>query len=203
MSRRRWHYAPSPVRVPVLLLDAFERLQARAVLVGGAAVQVWTGRREGIFATGDLDFITHLTTRDLLQAGFRIEEASGRHVVLEGIPVEFPSGPLAVGDHVYAGDEAAVPVPTVEGRAILCLRPEASVLDRLAWVAGDRLEVGYAQALAVAACQSGQLEWNGDWIEATAKKARLLRLWTHLRDDVASGAPGLEGLVQALRLGWD
>lgn len=97
MTPIRWHYAPTPISVPKALLDAFELLKAEAVLVGGSAVQVWVGRRDGIFATGDLDFISHLAVKDLAKAGLHMEGPSGRHVVVEGVPIEFPSGPLGLG----------------------------------------------------------------------------------------------------------
>ena len=202
MTQKRWHYAPSPILVPKALLDAFELLGADAVLVGGSAVQVWVGKRDGIFATGDLDFITHLSVGDLAKAGLHVEEPSGRHVVIDGVPVEFPTGPLAVGDYVFTKGEASVDIPTVEGRPILCLRPEASVLDRLAWVAGDQLEVAYAQALGVAVSQFTQLEWDGDWIDQVATKAGLGKLWRHLKKDLASGSPGITGLDRAMKIGW-
>ncbi len=202
MTSRRWHYAPTPIGVPSALLDAFEQLKAEAVLVGGSAVQVWVGQREGIFATGDLDFITHLSVGDLAKAGIHVEEALGRHVVVDGVPIEFPAGPLAVGDHVFEKGEASSLVPTVEGRPILCLRPEASVLDRLTWVAGDQLEVAYAQALGVAVSQFRQVDWDGDWIDAIAIKAGLRRLWRHLNGELASGAPTEKGLSRALKIGW-
>ena len=163
---------------------------------------MWVGQREGIFATGDLDFITHLSVKDLAKAGIHVEEAWGRHVVVDGIPIEFPTGPLAVGDHVFEKGEATTLVPTVEGRPILCLRPEASALDRLAWVAGVQLEVAYAQALAVAVNQSRQVDWDGDWIDAIASKAGLGKLWRHLKGELASGAPTEEGLSRALKIGW-
>jgi hypothetical protein len=202
VTRPRWHYAPTPIGVPADLLDAFELLKAEAVLVGGSAVQVWVGTRDGIFSTGDLDFITHLTIKDLAKAGIQVEEPSGRHAVVDGIPVEFPTGPLAVGDYVFAKGEASTLVPTLDGRPILCLRPEASVLDRLAWVAGDQLEVAYAQALGVAVTQFGQMEWDGDWIDKVAAKANLEKLWRHLKKDLASGAPGISGLNRAMKMGW-
>lgn len=202
MTSRRWHYAPSPIGVPPALLDAFEQLNAEAVLVGGSAVQVWVGQREGIFATGDLDFITHLAVRDLAKAGILVEDALGRHVVVDGVPIEFPTGPLAIGDYTFAKGEAITPVPTLDGRAISCFRPEASVLDRLAWVAGDQLEVAYAQALVIAVLQSGQLDWDGEWIDAIARKAGLGKLWKHLKGELASGAPTEKGLSHALKVGW-
>lgn len=202
MTPRRWHYAPSPILVPKALLDAFEQLRAEAVLVGGSAVQVWVGKRDGIFATGDLDFITHLSVWDLAKAGIHVEEQLGRHVVVEGIPIEFPTGPLAVGACVFEKGEASTLVPTVEGRPVLCLRPEASVLDRLTWVAGDQLEVAYAQALGVAVSQFRQVDWDGDWVDAIALKAGLGRLWRHLKGELASGAPTAQGLTRALKIGW-
>ena len=123
-------------------------------------------------------------------------------MVVEGIPIEFPTGPLAVGDWVFNKGEATTLIPTMAGRTVLCFRPEASVLDRLAWVAGDRLEVAYAQALAVAAIQSRQVDWDGDWIDAIALKAGLGRLWKHLAQELASGTQTEEGLDQALKIGW-
>ena len=187
MTKSRWHYAPSPIGVPKALLDAFELLKADAVLVGGSAVK---------------DFITHLTVKDLAKAGLHAEEPLGRHLVVEGIPIEFPTGPLAVGDYVFAKGEASIRVPTLEGRPILCLRPEASVLDRLAWVAGDRLDVAYAQALGVTVSQFGQIAWDGDWIDQVATKANLGKLWRHLKKDLASGSPGVSGLDLAIKIGW-
>ena len=68
-------------------LGTFEQLQAEAVLVGGSAVQVWVGKRDGIFARGDLDFVTHLSVRDLAKAGLQVEEPLGRHMVVDGIPI--------------------------------------------------------------------------------------------------------------------
>jgi len=202
MTRPRWHYAPSPIGVPAALLDAFQLLKAEAVLVGGSAVQVWVGKRDGIFATGDLDFITHLTVKDLASVGIRVTEPLGRHAVVEGVPIEFPSGPLAVGDYNFAPGEATTEVPTLEGRPILCLRPEASVLDRLAWVAGDQLEVAYAQAIGVAACQYRQLEWDEAWLDRVAARANLGKLWRHLQRDLATGAPSTSGLDRAITIGW-
>jgi hypothetical protein len=199
---RGWHYAPAPIAVPSRLLDVFERLHAEAVLVGGAAVQVWVGRKDGLFATGDLDFITHLMVKELIPQGVQIED-SGRHVLIDGVPIEFPTGPLAVGAYIFAKGEAVVSVPTLDGRPILCFRPEACALDRLAWVAGDSLEVGYAQALAVTVSQHQQLEWDEAWVDRVATRAGLNNLWTHLKKDIASGHPGLEGLDMALRIGWD
>lgn len=202
MTRRCWHYAPSPILVPKALLDAFEQLKADAVLVGGSAVQVWVGRRDGVFATGDLDFITHLSVRDLANAGLHVDDPPGRHVVIDGIPIEFPAGPLAVGDYVFTKGEATVLVPTIEGRPVPCLRPEASVLDRLAWVAGDQLEVAYAQALGVAASQHHELEWDQEWIGRVSSKAGLGKLWRHLSRELASGVPTLKGLDRAMKIGW-
>jgi hypothetical protein len=123
--------------------------------------------------------------------------------VVDGVAVEFPSGPLAVGDRILSEEEGAVQVPTAVGEKVLCLRPEACVLDRLAWVAGDQLETAYVQALAVAAAQSTQSGWGENWIEEAARDARLSRLWDHLRAELRSGRPKPEALGRVLRLGWD
>ena len=62
--------------------------------------------------------------------------------------------------------------------------------------------MGYAQALAVAVSQYRKMDWDGDWIDKISAKASLGKLWRHLKEDLASGVPGVSGLDQALRIGW-
>jgi hypothetical protein len=93
------------------------------VLVGGAAVELFTG---GGYTTGDLDFVGEVPEavgRQLSEAGFA---RKGRHRIhQEGqVFLEFSASALEP-------DEEAVTL-AVEGRSILVLAPEAVVVDRLA-----------------------------------------------------------------------
>lgn len=177
-------------------------LNARPVLVGGKAAQVWTGLTEGLFQTFDLDFITSLRSEDLVSLGLGLE-SSGRHLMVDGVPVEFPSGPLAVGDLQLDPVADTCEVPTLAGDLIHCVRPEVCVLDRLAQVAAWQVAEAYAQAAGVAAAQSGQPGWDEAWIEQAARKAGLSKLWTQLKAELERGTPSEAAMDEALRLGWD
>lgn len=78
-------FKPFRIQVPARLIKAFRRLGVEPILVGGAAVQVWTGRTDGPFLTGDLDFITSLNLSDLGREGLPLEP-SGRHIIERLMP---------------------------------------------------------------------------------------------------------------------
>lgn len=193
---------PHPVDIPRQLIEAFSLLNARPILVGGKAVQVWTGLTEGLFQTFDLDFITSLRSEDLAGLGLGLK-SSGRHVMVDGVPVEFPSGPLAVGDLQLDPNADTREVPTLAGDLIRCVRPEVCVLDRLAQVAAWQVAEGYAQAAGVAAAQAGQPGWDEAWIEGAAQRAGLSKLWALLKGELERGNPSEATMDEALRLGWD
>lgn len=193
---------PHPVTIPPRLLAAFEHLGASPVLVGGTAVQVWTGLSDGLFQTFDLDFITSLRASDFIRAGLEMEP-SGRHLLVDGRPVEFPSGPLAVGDLQLDAINDTRMVPTVDGGAVRCLRPEACVLDRLAQVAAWQVAEAYPQAMAIAIAQSGQPGWDNGWMDRASMEAGLSKQWNHLRSELDRDALDERGLDEAMDLGWD
>jgi hypothetical protein len=95
------------------------------VLVGGAAVELYTG---GAYITGDLDFVGHVpgqVARALVGAGFA---RRGRHWVHERgqVFLEFPGDSLADG-------ETAVRLRVGE-LELLTISPEDALADRLgAW----------------------------------------------------------------------
>lgn len=191
---------PTPIHVPPRLLEAFKVLGAEPVLSGGSAVQVWTGRFDDIFLTYDLDFITHLQIQDLATAGIGIEK-SGRHAMVDGVAIEFPSGPLAI-NNLYLDPKAdSVMVPTLNGDEMRCLRPEACVLDRLAQVAGWQVPEAFLQASAVVVAQARASGWDQAWIDRNAAKAGLSRQWEHLKGELDH--PSKEGLERALEIGLD
>ncbi len=118
-----------------------------AVLTGGAAVVIWSGEEQQSY---DLDYVSSSRRSDLERAmkmlGFT---ARGKDFVHPETPyfVEFPTGPLAVGQ-ALAKAEDVVEELTRRG-PIRIISPTFSVMDRLAqyfhW--GDRSALD--QALAV------------------------------------------------------
>jgi hypothetical protein len=192
--------AAAPIHVPERLLKAFRALNADPVLVGGSAVQVWTGRSDGIFQTFDLDFITHLCVKDLALVGIELEPA-GRHAVVDGVAVEFPVGPLAVNSLYLDPKMDVVTVPTILGGHVRCIRPEVCVLDRLAQVAAWKVSAAFLQASAVVVAQAKSPGWDQDWIDRNASKAGLSKQWEHLKAELEN--PSKAGLDRALSIGWD
>ena len=93
------------------------------VLVGGAAVELYTG---GAFTTGDLDLVGTVTAdaaKALSEAGFR---KHGRHWIYEDgqVFLEFPSSRLHEGERSIR--------QVVESYEVLMLAPEDLIAERLA-----------------------------------------------------------------------
>lgn len=96
---------------------------APPVLVGGAAVELYTG---GAYTTGDLDFVGSVpdeVAERLEKAGFRRE---GRHWIHHRgeLFVEFPGSAIEPDGKIAALD--------VDGTRVLTLSPEDMIVDRLA-----------------------------------------------------------------------
>ncbi len=98
-------------------------VSAPPILVGGAAVELYTG---GAYTTGDLDFVGRVppeVARQLEECGFRRE---GRHWVHDEAKlfIEFPGSALEPDSRVARLE--------VDGTSVLTLSPEDLILDRLA-----------------------------------------------------------------------
>jgi hypothetical protein len=94
-----------------------------AVLVGGAAVELYTG---GAYTTGDYDFVGGVpepVAAALVEAGFKREGRHWIHADAE-LFVEFPGGA------VQAHEKTAI--LEVGGVSVLTLSPEDLIVDRLA-----------------------------------------------------------------------
>jgi hypothetical protein len=106
----------------------------KPILVGGAAVELYTG---GAYTTGDLDFVGRVppaVSRTLEDAGF---SRRGRHWIHEAgeIFLEFPSSRLENGEESV--------ILEVEGHRVVVVDPEALIADRLAaWQAWQSPEDG-------------------------------------------------------------
>jgi hypothetical protein len=119
-----------------------------AVLVGGAVVSIYT---DGLYESGDLDFVIQNLSKDKLpeimkEIGFIKTGKDYIHPVCKHLFVEFPSGPLGIGEdyNIKPREE------TVGGTKIKILSPTDCIKDRLAsyihWKAEECLE----QAVSVA-----------------------------------------------------
>ena len=93
------------------------------VLVGGAAVELYTG---GAYTTGDFDFVGEVSEsvgQALETAGFRHEGRHWVHAKAE-LFIEFP------GSAIQAHERTAM--LELEGVSVLTLSPEDMIIDRLA-----------------------------------------------------------------------
>lgn len=99
------------------------------VLVGGACVSIYTNEK---YISDDLDFISPYSqssiTNALEEIGFK---KKGRYFIHDNsnFYVEFPSGPLSIGNRVFIKPEG---MQKVNGIKIHMLSPTQSVMDRLA-----------------------------------------------------------------------
>jgi len=144
-----------------------------AVLSGGGCVSIYTTNR---YQSYDLDFIQPVTNRKrireaLAEIGFHEEHRYFKHPATE-FWVEFPPGPLAVGDE---------PVKEIVQREfstgeLYLISPTDCVKDRLAgyyhWEDRQCLE----QALLVAECNGVDLEELGRWSRHEAKEEAFVRI---------------------------
>lgn len=190
--------SPFPLEVPDRLIEAFRHYRVNPVLSGGGAVQVWTGCSDGLFATGDLDFVTSLNVRDIREFG---AELDGRYAVLEGVVIEFPSADLGVGDLYLDPILDSRVASTKSGAEIRVIRPEACVLDRLTQVVFASVAEAYLQAFAVAMSQSSMPGWVSSWIDDAARKANLGKIWEFLRSELKRSRPSEDTVEMALKIG--
>jgi hypothetical protein len=101
----------------------------RAVLTGGAVVSIYSDSR---YLTADLDFITLRDIRDVQHAMSEIGflRSTGRYFTHSDtdIVVEFPPGPLAIGDSPVSSTGTV----TICNMELELLTPTQCVMDRLA-----------------------------------------------------------------------
>jgi hypothetical protein len=129
-------YRPEFIEAFLLIADAVEELFARGmsrpVLVGGAAVELWTG---SALVSGDFDFVTEHQAEfeeALLRRGFGRPHGVGQlmrgviHPTLH-IGVEVVSGPL-FGGLVPDNKLALIPY---EGKSLAVISVEDAIADRI------------------------------------------------------------------------
>lgn len=158
MNERRFLEAialdEGPLRVAALatwIQSLAPTLESRPVLVGGAAVELYSG---GAYRTGDLDFVGSLgkdAARRLEEVGF---QKQGRHWVHEEqrIFLEFP------GTALEKGDDAAL--IQVGEHSVLVIGLEELIVNRLdAWQLW-RSEVDGVNAFRLARSSGSGIDWS-------------------------------------------
>ena len=156
--------------VAATVATALDRAGIVAVLTGGACATIYTG---GAYQSYDLDFIVRSggTRRTLDAAMASIDFArDGDRYVHPATPlfVEFPRGPLAIGD-----DIRITPVALKVGRAtVMALSATDACRDRLAafyhWSDRQSLEV----ALDIALARPVNMKKIRDWSTSEGHTAR-------------------------------
>lgn len=111
------------------IVSQLNKYNVSCVLVGGSCVSIYTKEK---FVSDDLDFISpfsqSIITKALTEIGF---EKEGRYYIHPNSKfyVEFPSGPLAIGNRTSIKPEE---IKVINGISINMLSPTQSVMDRLA-----------------------------------------------------------------------
>lgn len=117
-------------QVAFIVCTALDRIGVTAILTGGSAATIWS---EGAYQSHDCDFIISFHEKDapaedaLARLGYAETGGTYRHKA-SPFTLEFPPGPLSVGDEILAKWETIS-----EGDLILhVLTPTDSCRDRLA-----------------------------------------------------------------------
>jgi hypothetical protein len=150
---------------------ALEAAGISAVLSGGAVVSIYTNNE---YRSGDLDFVSLDSAQKIGDAlaplGFRRKGRMFSHP-RTALFVEFPPGPLAVGDALIRAREVAekrTPAGTIR-----LLTPTQCVMDRLAayfhWNDAQSLD----QAIMVAATQQISLARIDAWAKREGASEKL------------------------------
>ena len=145
-----------------LISEHLKSQKIGATLVGGAVVSIYS---ENEYQSKDLDFISSADHRALTQAmeliGFTRIGKDFHHPKTR-FTVEFPSGPLALGNEIPVQSKGKVDTPH---GVIQLLSPTQCVQDRLAWFYHYNDRQCLDQALAVAQKQPVNLVSIKKWSE--------------------------------------
>jgi hypothetical protein len=147
------------------------------ILVGGAAVELYTG---GAYTTGDLDFVGHLTPaveRRLRAEGFSKEGRSWR--LGDDVFLELPAGRLEPGARAVS--------LRVGDREVVVLALEELLLDRLAAWKHWRSEVDAGNALLLWMRYESEVDQNR--LQELAAQQGLIDALDALRQFAAQGPP--------------
>ena len=141
------------------------------VLVGGAVVAIYTG---GLYQSGDLDLIVTNFFKDglptvMASLGFRKKGRHFFHPLCQHLFVEFPAGPLGIGDDVSIQPDKVL----CEGVEIKILSPSDCIKDRLASYLFFQDQEGLSQAVLVAQHQA----FDHEAVRAWCQRENALPVW--------------------------
>lgn len=124
-------------QLAALVVQKLAEHNISAVLVGGSVVSIYTDNK---YESSDLDFISPASQQKIAKAmaelGFHADGKDFEHPDTP-FTVEFPTGPIGIGDDQPITPEGKI---KVNGVTITMLSPTQSIMDRLAWFffANDR-----------------------------------------------------------------
>ncbi len=150
----------SVLKLAAIVTRALSKAGIETVLSGGAVVSIYT-RNE--FRSRDLDFIS-TSSHDRIAAvmktlGFFRRGRSFVHP-RSSFTVEFPTGPLALGEREPV---RAAGRKTVDGVTVKLLSPTQSVMDRLAWFYHHNDRQCLDQAVAISLAQKVDVREVRKW----------------------------------------
>lgn len=150
----------SRAELAAIVVKQLQSKGVSAVLVGGSVVSLYTNNA---YESKDLDFISPDDHKEVAKAmaeiGFTPKGKDFIHPQCQ-FTVEFPTGPVAIGDLVPVKPEGEM---VIDGTKIVMYSPTQSVMDRLAWFYFSNDRQGLDQALLICKAQTVNLEKVKTW----------------------------------------
>lgn len=150
----------SRLQLAAIVTAALAKNDIQTVLVGGAVVSIYTDNE---YESRDLDFISPADHKKIVKAmeelGFERQGKNFIHPETE-LSVEFPTGPIGIGDRVPVIPEGKIKVGQVD---VILLSPTQSTMDRLAWFYFNNDRQCLDQAVMIALKQPVSLKEIQKW----------------------------------------
>ena len=176
----------SRLELAAFVAAEFARRKINVVLSGGSCVSIYSDEK---YVSMDLDFVNagftkRAAIRDAMEAlGFSEENRYFRHPDAS-LLIEFPSGPLGVGEEpVKQIDE----ITTATG-VVRIISPTDCVKDRLAWYYHDNDMQCLEQAVLVAATNKVDLQEIERWSGVEGKRDAFAAIKQKLKRKAQSAA---------------
>ena len=157
-------------QLAAIVVDKLRQHNIEAVLVGGSVVSIYTANK---YESSDLDFISPAAHKRIEVAMAELGFIScGKDFVhpKSAFTVEFPTGPIGIGDDQPVSPEGSI---TVDGITVIMLSPTQSVMDRLAWFFYSNDRQCLDQAVWIAQSQPINLDQIRQWAIRERQKEKL------------------------------
>jgi hypothetical protein len=150
----------SRLQLAAIVTETLQKNGIQASLVGGAVVSIYTDNE---YESQDLDFISPADHKKITTAmetlRFQREGKNFFHSETD-LSVEFPTGPIGIGDRFPVKPEGKIKVGKTE---VILLSPTQSVMDRLAWFYFNNDRQCLDQAVMIALKQPISLKEIEEW----------------------------------------